>query len=152
MIGELLRCHQAEHNAGITAGFDHRHYRLPLGLHLDGVIERTSGGIDIAADQRLQALGATAKVGDLDVKAGILEVAEALREGERKVDHERLAADRDLDVCLFGLGIGAKYGGRHRQRGAKRRCSNKSTNIPHHISSRIEWLYRRLAPPSSKHT
>jgi hypothetical protein len=52
----------------------------------------------------LQRLRAALEIVDLDLKAFPGEIAAALRDGQRRIGDQRLAADRELDRGLFRLG------------------------------------------------
>ena len=65
-LAGLLLAH-GQHDAGIPAELDHGANVLALGLHADRVLIGAGHGVDRAADQRLQRLGAAAEIVDLDV-------------------------------------------------------------------------------------
>src|SRR5262249_43152913 len=70
------------------------------------------------ADQRLQRLRAAAEIVDGDVEALLLEVAEALADGQRQIVKRGLAADGERDLLLLnGLGV---RGGAERKRERER--------------------------------
>ena len=95
-----LAGHHRQHEARIAAVLQQRHHRLVLGLHLDGVIEGADADLGAAADDRLQGAAAARDIGNLDVEAGVLEVAEPLGHRQRQIEHRRLAADRDPHLFL----------------------------------------------------
>ena len=88
---------------GIAAELDHRDDRLALGLHLDGVVERAGDDVGAAADQRLQRARAAGEIGNLDVQALVLEIAEPLGDRERQVEQRGLAADREPHLGLRAM-------------------------------------------------
>ncbi len=61
--------------------------------------------VDRAADERLQRLGATAEIVDLDVEPLLLEEALLLGDRKRQVVEELLAADAERQLGLLG-GLG----------------------------------------------
>ena len=95
-----LARHHRQHEARIAAVLQQRHHRLVLGLHLDGVVEGADADLGAAADDRLQGAGAARDVGNLDVEAGVLEIAEPLGHRQRQIEHRRLAADREPHLLL----------------------------------------------------
>ena len=65
--------------------------------------------VGAAADHRLQRFCAAGKIHDLDVEAFVLEIAFALRNGERQVIQKGFAADRERDfLFLERLGVDAR--------------------------------------------
>src|SRR5262249_37776186 len=77
---------------------DHRADILALCLHADGVLVGAGNHVDRSANQRLQGLRAAAEIIDGDVEPLLLEIAEALADGQRQVIERILAthAKRDL--------------------------------------------------------
>ncbi len=114
----LLLAHR-EHDAGEAAHLDHGLDRLALHLHADGVLIGAGDDVGRAADQRLQRLRAAAEIGDGDVEALLLEVAEPLGQRQLQVIEQPLAADAERQVFLLrALRAGcAREGERQRQRG-----------------------------------
>ena len=94
--GGALRRDETEREAGITAELHERHDRLALGLHLNGVIEAAGDDVGAAAHERLQGARAALEIGDLDLEAGVAEIAEALGHGEREIEQRGAAADREV--------------------------------------------------------
>ena len=99
---------------------DQRLDRVALGLLRDRVLVGARHEIDAAADQRLQCARTARKAEDLDVEPFGLEVALPLRDRERQVVEERLAADADRELGFFRrLGGGKRCGQRQRERATK---------------------------------
>jgi hypothetical protein len=73
-----LRRHHGEHEARITPILNDGDHGLVLGLHLDRMLKGAEAHLRAAADDRLERTGAARHVEDLDIKAGVLEVAEPL--------------------------------------------------------------------------
>ena len=74
---------------------------LALDLHVDGVLERARDDVGAAADHRLQRARAAGEIGDRDVEAFGLEVAQALGDRQRQVVQQVLAADGDRQLRLL---------------------------------------------------
>jgi hypothetical protein len=92
------------------AALDHQLFdRYALGLHRDGVLVRPGHHVGASAYHRLQCLGAAWKVDYLGSQPFVLEVAEAIRDGERQVVEQGLATDRYSNLWFFQrLGVCAQ--------------------------------------------
>ena len=71
--------------------------RMPLDRHVERVLVCAAADVGAAADQRLERFGAALEIADLDVQAFLGEIAAALRDRQRQVGDQRLAADGQLD-------------------------------------------------------
>src|SRR5690606_19436442 len=71
--------------------------------HTDGVLIGTRHDIDRTADQRLQRFRTAAEIVDLDIEALVLEIALPLRDRQRKIIEELLAADAERELRLLGI-------------------------------------------------
>jgi hypothetical protein len=102
-IGNGFRRHGGEHEAGIAPVLRDRHDRLPLGLHLDSVVEGADAHLGAAADQGLQCARAALHIHDLEFEARLPEVAEPLGHRERQIEDRRFAADYEPQLRHFRL-------------------------------------------------
>ena len=87
--------------------------------------------VGAAADHRLQRARAAREVADAHVQALVLEVAQALGDGERQVVQRGLAADRDVHVALLDL----------RVRGRRRAASSGAKPMIFIMSSSYAGIY-----------
>jgi hypothetical protein len=79
--------------------------------HVDRVLISSAADVSAAADQGLQGFVASLEIADLNVEPFLLEVAALLRNRERKIGDQGLAADRDPQARFFQAGrIGWKRG------------------------------------------
>jgi hypothetical protein len=102
-IVDGLRRNGPEYEAGIAAVLRDRNHRLALRLHLDRVVEGSDADLGAAAHERLQGARPALHIGDLDLEAGILEIAEPLGDRKRQIENRRLAADREAQLRHFRL-------------------------------------------------
>ena len=73
---------------------------LALGGEIDAVIEIAGDHVGRAADHRLERFRAALEVDDLDVEAGLLELAELVGEDGRQIAEAAAAADGERDLGL----------------------------------------------------
>ena len=100
-----LRLGDAYRNRGV-ASHEHETLQLqPLGLLVDGVFPRASNDVGTAADHCLQRLRAAVEIADFDFEPLVLEIAQALSDGERQIVELRFAADRDAHLRLLGFAL-----------------------------------------------
>jgi hypothetical protein len=82
--------------------------------------------VGAAADHRLQRFRAAGEIRDLDLEPLVLEVALALRDRERQVVEQALAAHRDRDLLLLRR-LGPRARG-HEQRGGRGQEPHRASN------------------------
>ena len=96
-----------QHQTGIAIEQRHHDETFPLRLCTNRVFVKTGDHVDGSTHQRGQRLGTSAKVGDVDVQAFILEESQLAGNSEREIDELRLSSDRHLDC---GPLLGARTG------------------------------------------
>jgi hypothetical protein len=116
----------------------HRDDGLPLGLHLDGVVESAHAHVGAAADQRLQGTGAALDIGNLRIDPALFEIAEAFGYREREIKDCGLAADNEPDLRFRRPILRARAvhqqrergGDRNAQQGGPRSCRKSRNHQP----------------------
>ena len=83
-------------------------------LLVDGVFPRARDYVCAAADDCLQRLRAAVEIADLDIEPFLLEIIEALGDGQRQVIEAGFAADSDADLGLFDLALRVRRERQHR--------------------------------------
>jgi hypothetical protein len=139
MVVRLERRLHPEHEAEPILRQEHDRQVDALGLHEDGVLVGADDGIDAAADQRLERLGAALELVDREIETFVAEIALALGERERQVGDERTAGDADRQ----------RFRPRRRRAEYQRRQRHQRPR-PHAASSAIigRPMMKKLAPSS----
>ena len=128
------RNHQNE--AGITVIDHERLQLLLLGGEVDAMIEITGHHVGAAAEHRLERVGATLQIDQIDGKAGLVELAEFLGQHGRQIAQAGAAPDRDGDLALGG---GETGGQQQRQQGRGQPAKHRF----HGFLRSIHWLGAR---------
>lgn len=134
-VGEVLA--HGDGDAREAPELDHGADVLTLGLHADGVLIGARHDIDRAADQRLQRLRAAAEIVDLDVEALLLEEALLLRDRQREIVQELLAADAERQLGLLGVL-------RERGMGRKAECGGQGERSQRRAAGQDHGAFLRL--------
>ncbi len=113
----------------------------PFRLLIDGVLPRTRNDLGAAADHRLQRLGPTFEVADLNLETLVLEVAQAFGDGERQIVERGLAAHRDADLGLFRLGLRLRVERQQQREGGA--CGRDQTATELHRF--LQWRVLRIS-------
>ena len=136
--GVLRRHHQ--HQSGIAV-IDHESlHRLLPGGEIDAVVEVAGDHVGAAAEHRLQRIGATLEVDQIDIEPGLLVRAQLRGEHRGQIAQARTAADGDRNPALRRCRMNHQ-----RQRQQRRDQSGKqpahgflhATVNPHHRAAPI---------------